>query len=112
MLSPGRLDKLLYVPLPNSQYRFNILQTITKNQPVSKDVDLQFLAFNPKSEVMKNIKLRLRNQGFSGVDLEGFVREACLNAIKEREKKEAKIEITMNDFELIFSKIFPSFKIG
>lgn len=28
MLRPGRLDKLLYVPLPNKSDRFSILQTL------------------------------------------------------------------------------------
>ena len=38
MLRPGRLDKLLYVPLPTKDDRLSILKTITRNVPMSKDV--------------------------------------------------------------------------
>lgn len=40
MLRPGRLDKLLYVPLPSEQDRLSILKTVTRKLPVSKKVDL------------------------------------------------------------------------
>ena len=40
MLRPGRLDKLLYVPLPDFNYRGSILQTITTNLKLDKDIDL------------------------------------------------------------------------
>lgn len=40
MLRPGRLDKLLYVPLPNSEDRLQILRTCCKKVPLSEDVDL------------------------------------------------------------------------
>lgn len=35
MLRPGRLDKLLYVPLPTKDDRHQILRTITRKIPVS-----------------------------------------------------------------------------
>jgi ribosome biogenesis ATPase len=35
MLRPGRLDKLLYVPLPTNEDRFSILQTITRSLPIA-----------------------------------------------------------------------------
>ena len=38
MLRPGRLDKLLYVPLPNKEDRFSILKTLTRKVPIAKDV--------------------------------------------------------------------------
>jgi len=41
MLRPGRLDKLLYVPLPNKEDRLSILKTHMKNKPTSKDVCLR-----------------------------------------------------------------------
>ena len=40
MLRPGRLDKLLYVPLPTNDDRFSILQTVTRSLPISEDVKL------------------------------------------------------------------------
>jgi len=35
MLRPGRLDKLLYVPLPTKEDRHQILETVTKKTPIS-----------------------------------------------------------------------------
>jgi ribosome biogenesis ATPase len=40
MLRPGRLDKLLYVPLPTNEDRHSILETITRSLPISEDVEL------------------------------------------------------------------------
>jgi ribosome biogenesis ATPase len=34
MLRPGRLDKLLYVPLPTKMDRFSILETVTRKLPL------------------------------------------------------------------------------
>ena len=38
---PGRLDKLLYVPLPDKEERFDILKTILKKCPVSDDLNIE-----------------------------------------------------------------------
>ena len=46
MLRPGRLDKLLYVPLPSKDDRFNILKTICRNVPLAEDVDLMKIAYD------------------------------------------------------------------
>lgn len=43
ILRPGRLDKHIYVGLPNAQERFDILRTITKVK-----IDLQNLAEKPR----------------------------------------------------------------
>lgn len=52
MLRPGRLDKLLYVPLPTPDDRFSILKTVTRNVPLSKDVQIKTIAFDRKCEVI------------------------------------------------------------
>ena len=70
MLRPGRLDKLLYVPLPNSEDRLQILRTCCKKVPLSEDVDLVSIANSPLLE------------GFSGADLSALTREAQVNALK------------------------------
>ena len=44
MLRPGRLDKLLYVPLPSNDDRFSILQTVTRSLPIGEDVNLKNVA--------------------------------------------------------------------
>lgn len=38
MLRPGRLDKLLYVPLPNKEDWLSILKTHIWNKPLAKDI--------------------------------------------------------------------------
>lgn len=47
MLRPGRLDKLLYVPLPSPEDRVSILKTCVKKVPLADDVNLIEIANNP-----------------------------------------------------------------
>ncbi|NBV89495.1 MAG: AAA family ATPase [Betaproteobacteria bacterium] len=73
LLRPGRLDKLLYVPLPDEAGRVSILHTLLQKVPsVSRDVDACALAADP------------RCARFSGADLAALVREACVAALRER----------------------------
>ena len=51
MLRPGRLDKLLYVPLPNKEDRFSILQTQSKGRPIASDVNLKIIASDSRCNV-------------------------------------------------------------
>lgn len=71
MVRPGRLDKLLYVDLPNEEERFEILKAQTKKTPLGEDVDLKALAGEVKCD------------GFSGADLHALVREAAVMALRE-----------------------------
>jgi ribosome biogenesis ATPase len=64
MLRPGRLDKLLYVPLPTKEDRLSILKTVTRSLPIAKDVVLKSVSFSEHCE------------GYSGADLSALVREA------------------------------------
>ena len=41
---PGRLDQLIYIPLPDDGSRMAILKSNLRRSPVAKDVDLDFLA--------------------------------------------------------------------
>src|SRR5271168_5646547 len=66
---PGRLDTLVYVPLPNEESRKGILKAQLRKTPVADDVDLAFIAS--------------KTHGFSGADL-GFVTQRAVKlAIKE-----------------------------
>lgn len=66
---PGRLDTLVYVPLPDDESRVSILRAQLRKTPVADDVDLNFIAQNTR--------------GFSGADL-GFVTQRAVKlAIKE-----------------------------
>ncbi|KAF7377010.1 AAA ATPase [Mycena sanguinolenta] len=44
LLRPGRLDQLIYIPLPDEPSRLSILEVCLKKSPVSPSVDLNFLA--------------------------------------------------------------------
>ncbi|KAF3483361.1 uncharacterized protein GIQ15_02685 [Arthroderma uncinatum] len=66
---PGRLDTLVYVPLPNEPERAAILKAQLRKTPVASDVDLAFIAS--------------KTHGFSGADL-GFVTQRAVKlAIKQ-----------------------------
>ncbi|KAJ1725307.1 Ribosome biogenesis ATPase rix7 [Coemansia erecta] len=70
MLRPGRLDKLLYVELPTTPERTEILRTLTKKTPLAADVDLAAIAADSRCE------------GLSGADLAGLIREASVAALR------------------------------
>lgn len=80
MCRPGRLDKMLYVDLPNQEERIKILSTLTKKTPLATGPDgsLQWLA---------NVGADARSEGFSGADLAALVREASVLALREKLKE-------------------------
>jgi len=69
ILRPGRLDQLIYIPLPDEASRTQILKAALRKSPVSKRVDLDYL-----SKV---------SHGFSGADLTEICQRACKLAIRQ-----------------------------
>jgi transitional endoplasmic reticulum ATPase len=69
LLRPGRLDQLIYIPLPDEKSRLSILNAALRKSPVAEDVDLVFLAKN--------------THGFSGADLTEICQRAAKLAIRE-----------------------------
>merc|ERR1719228_1324649 len=69
ILRPGRLDQLIYIPLPDEASRVSILKANLKKSPLAKEVDLPYLAKMTK--------------GFSGADLTEICQRACKLAIRE-----------------------------
>jgi ribosome biogenesis ATPase len=55
MIRPGRLDHPLFVALPTSSERAEILLTLTKETPLSDDVDLAAIAADTRAA---NLRLR------------------------------------------------------
>jgi transitional endoplasmic reticulum ATPase len=88
LIRPGRLDRLILVPAPDADARKNILVVHTAEMPL-KEVDLDYLASI--------------TDGFSGADLEGLVREAGMNALREGAKK-----VEMRHFSYALEEIEPS----
>ncbi len=66
---PGRLDTLVYVPLPDESSRAGILKAQLRKTPIADDIDINYIAS--------------RTHGFSGADL-GFVTQRAVKlAIKQ-----------------------------
>merc|ERR1719409_256469 len=78
VLRPGRLDQLIYIPLPDEGSRVNILKSVTRKSPVAEDVDLTYLARTL--------------HGFSGADLTEICQRAAKMAIRESIEKEIEAE--------------------
>jgi transitional endoplasmic reticulum ATPase len=69
LIRPGRLDQLIYIPMPDYESRLAILSANLRNSPVSKDVNLAYLA--------------AKTDKFSGADLTEICQTACKLAIRE-----------------------------
>lgn len=90
MTRPGRLDRLLYVGLPNAEERLDILKRITSSRRIPLASTL-LLDDNSNSNYNNNDNLNTlraiannpRCDGFSGADIGALVREASMKAVKE-----------------------------
>lgn len=99
MLRPGRLDKLLYVPLPDANGRASILRASTRNTPLAADVDLVRIGADERAT------------GFSGADLASLVRESAIAALRESFAAGAAsdtVVVQMRHFDAAFDKVQPS----
>lgn len=95
LLRPGRLEKMLYVHMPDEKSRLEILKVHTKDGKLANDVNLKEIAG--------------KTEGYSGADLAALVREAGMTAIRERIKnKSGTVEISKNDFNDAIEVVKPS----
>ncbi len=112
LMRPGRLDRVIYVPPPDSEGRKKIFQVyLTEEGPeeervLSADLDVH--------------ELVRKTEGFVGADIEALVREAKLSAMREfvktmagkteQEMKDAipYVKITRHHFDSAFQKVKPS----
>ncbi|KAG0456915.1 hypothetical protein HPP92_022072 [Vanilla planifolia] len=78
LLRPGRLDQLIYIPLPDEASRHQIFKACLRKSPVAKSVDLMALA--------------KYTQGFSGADITEICQRACKYAIRENIEKDLEKE--------------------
>lgn len=85
LLRPGRLDQLIYIPLPDEDSRHQIFKAAMRKSPVSKDVDLRALA--------------KYTQGFSGADITEICQRACKYAIRENIEK-----VSYHFYHLLFGQ--------
>lgn len=90
LLRPGRLDRLIYVPLPDFETRLQVLELKLGKMSVSDDV-------NPHS-------LATRTDGFSGAEIEALCQEAALRAL---ERDLDCPQISMEHFEFVLKDFKP-----
>ena len=91
LLRPGRLDRVLLVPLPDKKARLEIFKVHTKKMPLAEDVDLE--------------KLAEMTEGYTGADIEAICREAAMIALRENINAD---KVEMRHFEKAMKKIKPS----
>ena len=101
MLRPGRLDKLIYVPLPDANGRCSILETLSRKVEIHANVDITYLGNHVKCE------------GFSGADLQSLIRTAGEQVLWENRSKplserNSKLCIELKHFEKAFDLVCPS----
>jgi transitional endoplasmic reticulum ATPase len=101
LLRPGRFDKVIYVPNPDSKTRQKILEINTKDKPISHDVDLKRIAE--------------MTDGFSGADVSAVANTAISLVLheylerfptpEEATKHASEALVSMNHFEEAVRKI-------
>ncbi|MCS7126418.1 MAG: CDC48 family AAA ATPase [Aigarchaeota archaeon] len=91
LLRPGRFDRVIYVPPPDIDGRYQIFQIHTRGMPLSDDVDLS--------------KLAAMTDGYTGADIEAVCREAAILAMRENINVE---KVGMRHFIMALEKIKPS----
>merc|ERR1719149_114404 len=69
LMRPGRLDQLIYIPMPDYESRLSILRATLRKSPIAKDVPLDYLAENMDK--------------FSGADITEICQRAAKYAIRE-----------------------------
>ena len=89
LLRSGRFDRIVTLPLPDKDARESILTVHTKNTPLSKNVDLNFISN--------------KTDGFSGAELKSVIVEAAMIAISDNRNKVNKSDI-VKSIEIINKK--------
>ncbi|KAG8258181.1 spermatogenesis associated protein 5 [Homalodisca vitripennis] len=69
LLRPGRLDRMVYVPLPDLATRICILQLQLVQMPVARNIVIDDLA--------------LKTEGYSGAEVVAVCHEAAMSALQE-----------------------------
>ena len=86
IMRPGRLDQLIYIPLPDRESRVSIFKANLRKSPIHDDISLDQLA-----DV---------TEGFSGADITEICQRAAKNAIRESITAELERKKRVEDGEL------------
>ncbi|XP_046738767.1 ATPase family protein 2 homolog [Diprion similis] len=90
LLRPGRLDRIVYVPLPDSETRQEIFDIKLRKMPVSTDVDINDLVY--------------LTEGYSGAEVQAICHEAAMKALEENLNATV---ITKEHFKAALSMVTP-----
>ncbi len=97
MMRPGRLDKLLYVPLPTPDDRSSILRALAGKIRLADDVDLNEIGHSSRAD------------GYSGADCAALLREAGLAVLKQSMvAPDTELRISRKHFDYAFDHVLPS----
>ena len=91
LLRPGRFDRIIYVPPPDAESRYEIFKVHTRKMPLAENVDLHRLAE--------------MTEGYTGADIEAVCREAAMIALREKFEPRP---VTIEHFLKALKKIPPS----
>jgi len=69
LMRPGRLDQLIFIPMPDFESRLSILKSTLRKAPIAADVDLEYIG--------------QQTDKFSGADLTEICQRAAKLAIRE-----------------------------
>jgi len=99
LLRPGRFDRIIEVPKPDSKAREHIFKIHTKKKPLEKNVDFT--------------KLVELTKGFSGAEITGAANRAAIIALKRyvngTSKTIKEIKITQDDMINAIKKVKPTY---
>lgn len=95
LLRPGRFDRIIFVPPPDSIARGAILEVLLREKPVSK-MDFEQIA--------------KKTEGFSGADLKGLIDQAIEMKLEEAIKKGVPSPLESGDLLKSAKRVKPSTK--
>ncbi|VVC04440.1 VCP-like ATPase [Candidatus Burarchaeum australiense] len=98
LLRPGRLDKIIYMPLPDVKAREEIFKVHSKKMPIAEDVDFG--------------KLAELSERYSGADIANICVEAARAAAKSAAKTGNMEPVSMADFRRVLKVLKPSVSLA
>ncbi|TPX35012.1 hypothetical protein SmJEL517_g02465 [Synchytrium microbalum] len=95
LMRPGRFDRVIYVPPPDTESRLDILRIHTRKMPLDESIDLAVLAEGTRY--------------YTGADLEALCREAALDGV--RGDKDCQL-LNRHHFDSALRAVRPSLSAG
>ncbi|CAI2385811.1 unnamed protein product [Moneuplotes crassus] len=85
LIRPGRLDQLIYIPLPDPPSRTSVFKAVLRKTPIAPNISFDFLSS--------------LTDGFSGADITELCQRATKSAIREAIEAEEQRRALMKDNE-------------